>query len=118
MMEATEAFLAAPPILPQRHPREDGAPYEGITPHPVPLPLGEGTLELRSERAAPSPLPEGEGQGEGSDGSSSRQPLMQPMPAMTVENAANFITYSSVRMASPKRRARDDQGMFRKSKAL
>jgi hypothetical protein len=43
---------------------------------------------------------------------------MQRLPDVTVENAANFITYSIMRMALPKRHGRDDRGMFRKSKAL
>jgi hypothetical protein len=137
MMEALEAFFVADSILPQRRPGVGGVPYERITPHPVLLPMGEGTPELSSERATPSPLRlhpladadtlrcklakaslRGEGQGEGSDASSPRQPLMPRLPDMTVENAANFITYSSMRMALPKRRGRDNRGMFRKSKAL
>jgi putative two-component system hydrogenase maturation factor HypX/HoxX len=71
--EVTEAAVAAVFMALGRFGRiraklaGDGAPNEGIAPHPVPLPLGEGTPELSAAEFIASPLPEGEGQGEGLD---------------------------------------------------
>ena len=77
----------------------DGAPNEGIAPHPVPLPAssprracistcphpladadGEGTHELPAANILAFPLPEGEGQGEG---------LNPPLKRDTADRNAN-----------------------------